>query len=436
MLSLGFRGEAWDSRMGSHLGFLFSFPFQNNCNLRVAKDKNMIDASLLILNTAQDSETSKKLVQSVIEHWPIKDQPDVQFITPLDLLNRTMTDDAAAVWLLVDGDPISVLAAIEHLRLPTLLTDLTSESQTSPLGSLTLGRNVVVPPDADPQQIRAVVESTLGHACNIDELNQELEIAQRLQKSLMHQVEHLDQEMQLAAKMQKLFMPRKLPNIPGIQFDVLFQPAFYVSGDIYDIQQITEDDVTFFIADAVGHGAPAALMTMFIKQSMKLSQTVDGKEQVITPDVILTRLNADLMSRDLDTFNFATLCIGTYNIKTRVLRMAHSIHPAPIRLKPDGNIEEIQLEGPMLGICEDEPFELKTQTLEKGDRLILHSDGFELAFGNPKEPMDPQYIEHLHAMSKGTQKEAIALLKSKLDNQMGSMNQLDDLTVMMLDIIE
>jgi serine phosphatase RsbU (regulator of sigma subunit) len=362
--------------------------------------------------------------------------PNVQFVTPSDILGRTIADDAAAVWLLVDDDPISMLAAIEHLRLPILLTDLKETCVNKPLGALVYGRNIAIPPDADPIQVRAVVECTLGQACNIDELNQELGIATRLQKSLMSQVEQLDQEMQLAAKMQKLFLPRQLPKMPGITFDVLFQPSFYVSGDIYDVQQITEHDVTFFIADAVGHGAPAALMTMFIKQAMKLSETVNGKDQVISPDIILIRLNQELMSRDLDTFNFATVCIGTYNVQTRVLRMAHSIHPAPIRLKADDTIEQIELEGPMLGICDDEPFELKTLTLEKGDRLLIHSDGFELAFGNPQEPMNPQYIEHLHAMAKGTQAEAIKLLKTKLDRQMGSINQLDDLTVLMMDVLE
>lgn len=396
----------------------------------------MIDASLLVLNTASNNESSKKFVDAVVNHWPKASQPDVQFVTPPDLLNRTIADDAAAVWLIVDGDPLSMLAGLEHLRLPTLLTDLNDSISDHPLGTSVFGRNIALPPDADPKEARAVVESTLGHACNIDELHQELDIAQRLQKSLMGQVETLDQEMQLAAKMQKLFLPRKLPDIPGLKFNVLFQPSFYVSGDIYDVQQITEEDITFFIADAVGHGAPAALMTMFIKQGMKLSETVEGNVQVISPDVILKKLNDDIMSRDLDTFNFATICIGTYNIKTRVLRMAHSIHPAPIILKPDGSIEEIELEGPMLGICEDEPFELKTLSLEKGDRLLIHSDGFELAFGNPEEPMNPQYIEHLHAMAKGTQQEAIKLLKTKLDNHVGSINQLDDLTVLMLDVTE
>lgn len=396
----------------------------------------MIDASLLVLNAASNSEQSQKLVHDVVQNWPENHQPHVQFVSPTDLLGRNLTDDAAAVWLLADNDPVSILAVIEHLRLPILLTDLSDGRLDKPLGASIYGRNIAIPHDSAPAEIRAVVESTLGHACNIDELNQELGIAQRLQKSLMTQVETLDQEMQLAAKMQKLFLPRRLPDMPKIMFDVLFQPSFYVSGDIYDVQQITEHDVTFFIADAVGHGAPAALMTMFIKQSMKLSETVDGIEKVISPDVILTRLNQDIMSRDLDTFNFATVCIGTYNTQTRVLRMAHSIHPAPIRLKPDNTIEEIVLEGPMLGICDDEPFELKTLTLEKGDRLLIHSDGFELAFGNPKEPMNPQYIEHLHAMTQGTQEQAIKLLKTKLDRQAGSINQLDDLTVLMMDVTE
>ncbi len=268
----------------------------------------------------------------------------------------------------------------------------------------------------------------------VHQLEQEMDFAQRLQSNLVNQVQKLDEEMQLAAKMQKLFLPKKLPQIPGLDFHVLFQPAFYVSGDIYDVQKIGSHDVSFFIADAVGHGAPAAMMTMFLKHALTLSESIVGQDVVISPEKILAGVNADILERDLDTFNFATICIGSYNTQTRVLRLAHSIHPPPIIIKVNGDIQSIELQGPMLGVTDEDPFELTTLTLEVGDRLLLHSDGFELAFGNPDEPMNPDYIQELYAMKKGTATEAIIELKKRIDQQVGSLNQLDDLTVLIMDV--
>ena len=57
-----------------------------------------------------------------------------------------------------------------------------------------------------------------------------------------------------------------------VTFDVLFRPAGYVSGDLYDVQRLDEDHVGFYVADAVGHGVPAAMMTVLIKHGMPMEQ--------------------------------------------------------------------------------------------------------------------------------------------------------------------
>ena len=51
-----------------------------------------------------------------------------------------------------------------------------------------------------------------------------------------------------------------------MQFHTLFRPASHVSGDLYDVMRLDEDHIGFYMADAVGHGMPAALLTMFIKR--------------------------------------------------------------------------------------------------------------------------------------------------------------------------
>ena len=72
----------------------------------------------------------------------------------------------------------------------------------------------------------------------------------------------LDEELRLAARIQCEFLPQEFPTMAGVGFDVLYRPAGYVSGDTYDVQQIDDRLVAFYVADAVGHGVPAALLTM------------------------------------------------------------------------------------------------------------------------------------------------------------------------------
>ena len=76
----------------------------------------------------------------------------------------------------------------------------------------------------------------------------------------------LDEELRLAAKLQQDFLPKQLPQVGPIHFHSLFRPAGYVSGDLYDVMRLDEKRVGFFPVDAVGHGMPAALLTMFIKR--------------------------------------------------------------------------------------------------------------------------------------------------------------------------
>jgi sigma-B regulation protein RsbU (phosphoserine phosphatase) len=240
--------------------------------------------------------------------------------------------------------------------------------------------------------------------------------------------------MQLAARMQKLFITTNLPKPDGVHFGVLFQPAGYVSGDIYEVQQVTEGEVSFFVADVVGHGAPAALMTMFIKQSLQLSELGENGKQARSPADVLRQANSDILSRQLEIFRFATVICGTYNIKTQQLHLAHVGHPPPFLLHVNGEIETIEFDGPLLGIFEDEPFELTTLELGIGDRLLLYSDGFEVALGDPDTPMNIDYVNELHALRRGKLDDAMEYLQYKLSKQAGSLIQLDDLTVLIMDV--
>ena len=71
-------------------------------------------------------------------------------------------------------------------------------------------------------------------------------------------VDNLTEQLRMAGLVQRDFLPSQLPNCDEVQWATIFLPAEWVSGDIYDILRIDEQHIGFYVADAVGHGMPAA----------------------------------------------------------------------------------------------------------------------------------------------------------------------------------
>src|SRR6185437_3147583 len=133
---------------------------------------------------------------------------------------------------------------------------------------------------------------------------------------LNNQMTQMDEEMRLAARLQADFLPREMPKIAGCSFHVLFRPASYVSGDIYDAVRLDEDHVGFYIADAVGHGMPAALLTIFIKRTLKTKEITENGYRLVLPDEAMANLNEEMLSQQLSHCQFATMAYCIVNTKT------------------------------------------------------------------------------------------------------------------------
>ncbi len=397
----------------------------------------MIPGQLLLICEPQDFSAGKAFVESVISGWTDGRPPYLRFIEPselVDLEGEYATIDAA--WYFVGpatsrANMYSTLDLLEPWHIPTLLTR--PDERKAAGDSYTEGITIA-PINADTETLQLVLQTSLCHGRMVRHLKLELAVTRRLQNGLQGQIDKLDEEMRMAAKIQRQFMPNRLPSLDGVNFDVLFRPAGYVSGDIYDVRQLDADHVGFYVADAVGHGVPAAFVTVLIKQRL-LSQFVGNAEkQIVQPDEALAELNAVMLQNQTTSVQFATACYGTYNMRTRQLQLARAGHPAPLLFKSEQETTKLEPEGPLLGIFESENFDLLETTLDPGDRLVIYSDGFETAFGCAKKPLDGDYIGELSELRHGTPCDAVNKLRQRLDCQAGSLHQRDDLTALVVDI--
>jgi len=186
--------------------------------------------------------------------------------------------------------------------------------------------------------------------------------------------------MRLAGLVQRDFLPAQLPHSERVRWAAAFQPAEWVSGDIFDIAQLDAQHLGFYIVDAVGHGMPAALLTIFVKQALATRETT-SPYRILTPAEVMRHLNARMCGERLSGYQFATCCYCLLNTETMTLTHARAGHPYPILLRPGRDPVRLEVRGSLLGVFEQAEYLEETVALEKGDKVILYSDGAEPLIG-------------------------------------------------------
>ena len=270
----------------------------------------------------------------------------------------------------------------------------------------------------------------------LDTLRNEVNTLRRRDETLNFYMYRLDEEMRLAARLQQDFLPKSLPRLGRVHFHTLFRPAGYVSGDLYDVMRLDETHVGFYMADAVGHGVPAALLTMFIKNALVTKQIVPGGYRLLPPGESMTRLNDVLVAQNLSHATFATAIYGYINTATNEVTFASGGHPRPILLGADGEVRTLTAEGGLLGIFPHEQFQDITVKINEGDRLFIYTDGVEVAFSEDQTVDTQQWRRELHDRRAMTTAELLVDFSEHLDREFGSLTPKDDLTMIVVEVKE
>ena len=293
--------------------------------------------------------------------------------------------------------------------------------------------------------INEPAEMIAGRMSNMLQMNHwhihnrvEIERLKMVGQPLSDHFNEVTEEMHLASRLQRDFLPRELPKLPGIEFGTVYRPATWVSGDIYDVMRLDEKHFAFYLADAVGHGMPAALLTMFIKRAI-VPKRIKGKSyELVPPGEILASLNQDMCQQGLSDQQFATCCYGIMNFHDMTIQLANAGHPYPLVMKGDKKtIDEFRVKGALLGVIEDAEYETKEFNLEMGDKLLVYSDGVEAAFDMSDVDLEgpPKFREEFDDLIELPVKSLVEKLLYQIDSEVGSLHPRDDVTVVGIEIL-
>lgn len=202
---------------------------------------------------------------------------------------------------------------------------------------------------------------------------------ERFRKELIRR-ERLARELEIAREIQRYILPPNCPSLEGYRMDVEYHPAREVGGDLYDFDWDPESHrLTVIIGDVSGKSIPAALYGAVFSGQMR---SLFG--QSMAPAKILSFLNRSLLERYPAANYIAVACLRLDLLEGRGL-LANGGMPFPYLVR-GGKPAQIQAGGIPLGLMEVDDYSETEIRLEKGDALILVSDGIADAL-DPRSEM-------------------------------------------------
>lgn len=228
----------------------------------------------------------------------------------------------------------------------------------------------------------------------IKERTEDLEIEKMIVDKAMTELKKrnsiIESELDRARKIQKSLLPQKIPVRKGYRIFSFYQPMDKVGGDLYGYLEFHNGDLGIFIADVSGHGIPSAFIASIVKQEF------DSLAPVISsPAETLLYLNQSVCKRIGG--NFLTMFYLILKTDGRIV-CANGGHVYPYIYSSSKNeLKEYEVKGKLLGVFPDNIWHDHEFSLEKGDRLILLTDGIVEA--GKKELFGEERLEKLIAQN-------------------------------------
>lgn len=209
------------------------------------------------------------------------------------------------------------------------------------------------------------------------------------------QLARIEGELEAARTIQGSLLPRELPRLGGLESAARFLPASQVAGDFYDVWRIDDRRIGLLVADVSGHGVPAALIASMVKVAAASHRALADR-----PAELLAEVNRTLcggFSGGFVTAVCLAIDVGVDAAASRIT-LSSAGHPPPLLYRgADASVEELWVDGTLLGRFLDARFSQREVALEPGDRLVVFTDGLLEAAGPEGEQLGDDRLRSLIA---------------------------------------
>jgi len=179
------------------------------------------------------------------------------------------------------------------------------------------------------------------------------------------------EQMRLAGTIQRRMIPQKAPLIQGLDIAATYIPCFDVGGDFYDFLPINENCLAVAIADVIGKGIPAAIMTSSFRGALRAYADRENPEAAIEETIKKLNKMARNECRDGE---FVSLLYAVIDTKQKTIKYCNCGHEPAVLLRNNRMIE-LEKGGLVLGIQQQAEYTVDQIELKDGDCLLFCTDG-------------------------------------------------------------
>jgi phosphoserine phosphatase RsbU/P len=181
--------------------------------------------------------------------------------------------------------------------------------------------------------------------------------------------ERLERELALASEIQQRFQPTAPPHVEGYELQGISFPCYEIGGDYYDFIEREDGRLVIALGDVSGKGTAAALLMSSLHAAVHAqSASHDSLSATISA---VNRYLAD----NIPANRFVTLFYAELDPASGALSFLNAGHNPPLIVHAAGTVEQLASGGLPLGIKPDAEYREGRTQLQKGDVLVIYSDG-------------------------------------------------------------
>jgi len=239
--------------------------------------------------------------------------------------------------------------------------------------------------------------------------------------------QRLEEELAVARQIQLNLLPKSVPVHKNYQFAAFNHPSRQVGGDYYDFMRTTDGQISVVVADVSGKGVGAALLVARL-QAVLQSEGQRGRPV----DTMIAGIN-DFLVNSTTADKFVTMFYGEFNCESGCFCFCNAGHNYPFLIRRNDDIEYLQDGGLLLGAFAGSQYQISRTQINKGDVLVIFTDGLTEAFNeNDEEYGEERLIKAVKdARSKSAQFICGHMIKS-IRQFAVDPTEADDMTVVVI----
>jgi serine phosphatase RsbU (regulator of sigma subunit) len=278
-------------------------------------------------------------------------------------------------------------------------------------------------------EVRLLHLETKNYSKVLEETVRELEASREVirLKTLAEQ-EMIERELALAQETQESLLPRFLPRFENFRIHAYNSPTRYVGGDFYDFLPLSSGEWVGVLADVSGKGISAALLSSMVLGALSMEF-----RSGTPPPEALHRVNRLLCERSLP-FQFVTLFLFVLSPNGSGQFISAGHNPAYLFRSATGKVEKLFSDAHFLGMFDSASFPSRAFLLDKGDILVVYSDGLPDAQNAQEEPFGEERLLNMIRQQAPSGSRAVEqAFLTAIEEFTQGMPQTDDITFLLVE---